>query len=116
MICRVLPPYFTGSSEREGFTAFCGGDVEPAYQGSEKRWVKQDQMKARKHKSSVTNRTIVSAEITRTKEISGKKEYFLQDGQEQEDDHKAGIVGLAFRLLTHGLRTALGDQGCFRES
>jgi hypothetical protein len=63
-------------TEKKAFAAFCEGDVEPSYQGSEKRWVKQEQVKARKHQSSVTNRSIVSAEITRTKEVRSQKEYF----------------------------------------
>ena len=63
-------------TEKKAFAAFREGDVEPAYQGSEKRWVKQEQIKARKRQSSVTNRSIVSAEITRTKEVRTQKEHF----------------------------------------
>ena len=56
-------------TEKKAFAAFREGDVEPSYQSSEKRWVKQEQIKARKQNNDVTNRSIVSAEITRTRVI-----------------------------------------------
>jgi hypothetical protein len=63
-------------TSKQAFAAFCQGDVEPTYQGSEKRWVKQEQIKARTQKRDLTNRSIASAEIARTKRVRNRKEYF----------------------------------------
>lgn len=56
-------------TEKKANTAFSQGDTEPAYQASEKRWVKKQSKAARVDKRPVTNRAIVSNERKRTSRV-----------------------------------------------
>jgi hypothetical protein len=72
-------------TNKKAFAAFSEGDVEPSYQASEKLWVKQEQIKARKQEIDVTNRSIVSAEIARTNRVKSKRAtYFPKDTEAEQ--------------------------------
>lgn len=73
-------------TEKKASAAFCEGDLEPGYQFSEKQWVKEAQMKARKHGSDVSNRSIVSSEIASTKRVKNLRAIrFPEDSENQQD-------------------------------
>ncbi|MFT4176743.1 MAG: hypothetical protein QM627_08800 [Luteolibacter sp.] len=61
-------------TKKKAIEAFREGDLEPAYQQSEKCWVKQRQLKARKTKNTPPNRSIVSGEISRTKTVRDERD------------------------------------------
>lgn len=74
-------------TEKMARDAYNLGDTEPAWQASEKSWVKRQQRKARRQKVLVTNRAIVSVEAARTKLVkqrsgrqSGSRESALVSG------------------------------------
>ena len=56
-------------TEKKARIAFSEGDVQLAYQASEKSWVKREQQRARQQQKGTTNRSIVSNEATRTKQV-----------------------------------------------